>query len=94
MFIDFVYRKPKVLEEISKEAITQIAIHHTAAENTIKQDTDYQIDDSPYGFVWLGYGYYIDLDGSINKVRGIKYKNAGVLGQNHRFNLCNVCYFH
>ena len=81
---DFLYRRPNWLNPIDRNNITQIAIHHTGAENTIQQDTDYQIDKAPNRFSWLAYGFYIDIDSTIYKVRGIDFENAGVHGENHR----------
>ena len=81
---EFLYCRPNWLNPIDRRKVTQIAIHHTSAENTIQQDTDYQIDNAPDKFSWLAYGFYIDIDGTVYKVRGIDYENAGVYGENHR----------
>ena len=62
------------------EELDSIAIHNTGSDNDINTDTDWHIDNNKW--VFNGYGYYIDKDGTIYKVRGHEYMNAGVMFHN------------
>jgi len=82
MIVPFYYRKPKKLTKHSNlNNINSICIHNTGATNSIETDTSYHIDDRKW--VWLGYGYYIDFDGTTYEVRGYEHINAGVEFHNH-----------
>lgn len=80
MIKSYLYRRPSYLAPNDIEKLDTIVIHHTGNNNSIDTNTDYHIDEN--GWNWLGYGYYIH-NGEVLKVRGYKYQNAAVLGNNH-----------
>lgn len=78
--VDYNYRRPEHLSMNILEELDSIAIHNTGSDNDIDTDTDWHMDNNKW--VFNGYGYYIDKDGTIYKVRGHEYMNAGVMFHN------------
>lgn len=69
------------LDPVDINCIDSIALHHMEhATAGINDVTSWHMDEN--GWDWIGYGYWIALDGTRYECRGYKYINAGVKGHN------------
>ena len=48
---------------------------------TVQDVTDWHMDDNKWD--WIGYGYWVDFDGTIYECRGYEHLNAAVKNENH-----------
>jgi hypothetical protein len=69
------------LTKIDPNRYDSIALHHMAhPSHTINSITDWHIDGNKWA--WIGYQYWIGLDGKIYECRGLHYQGAGVANHN------------